>query len=166
MSDVADVAEGPADRLAAPLWRLASRVLGDLAASEAPAPLAAVRAFTDAPSPARYLAATRVLREAERRHKLGVLGRVMGDRRKQRGLDVLTRVAGVPPEVLDVLRELPVDPRNGRRLALISDLLTAHRLLESRAAGALRELQQSLGPVSPPTARGERRQRRRAGATR
>jgi hypothetical protein len=155
-----------AERLAAPLWRLASRVLGDLAAGEVPAPLAAVRAFTDAPSPARYLAATRVLREAERRHKLGVLGHVMGDRRKERGLEVLTRVAGVPPELLEALRALPVDPRNGRRLAIISELLTAHRLLEARAAGALREHRQALGPVSPSSALVERRQRRRAAAAR
>jgi hypothetical protein len=160
------VVEAQARRLAAPLWRLAGRVLGDLAPGDAPESLAAVRAFTEAPSPARYLAATRVLRAAERRHKLGALGRVLGDRRKEHGLDTLARTAGLSLELLDALRALPAHPRNGRRLAIISDLLVAHRLIEARAAGALRALQQSLGPVSPPRAVVERRQKRRAGAAR
>ena len=158
-----DAADGDpsANRLAAPLVQLAGRVLGELPPGDATVALAAVRAFTLAPSPARYLTATRVLRAAERRHKLGALGRVMGDRRKDHGLELLARAADFPPELLDALRALPADPRNGRRLAVIADLLTAHRLIDARAWGALRELHQTLGPVSRGNAALDRRQKRR-----
>lgn len=149
------------NRLAAPLAHLAGRVLGDLRPGDAHDARKVVRAFTASPSPARYLAATRVLRLAERRHKLGALGRVPGDRRKEQGLERLARGAGLPPELLDALRALPADPRNGRRLTIICDLLTAHRLIDARAAGALRELQQSLGPVSRASAAQDRRRKRR-----
>ena len=54
---------------------------------------------------------------------------------------------------MDALRALPADARNGRRLAIISDLLAAHRLIDARASGALRELKRALGPV-PRLARG------------
>ena len=50
---------------------------------------------------------------------------------------------------------------NGRRLAVIADLLTAHRLIDARAWGALRELHQTLGPVSRANAALDRRQKRR-----
>ncbi|HEX4403998.1 MAG TPA: hypothetical protein VH560_04170 [Polyangia bacterium] len=146
-------------RLAAPLLHLASRVLDTLPASEGSSASAAVRAFTEEASPARYLAATRALRAAERRHKLGLLGRAVGDRRTEQGLETLTRSAAFGPELLSALRALPADARNGRRLAIISDLLTAHRLIEARAAGALRELRQSLGPVPMPLV--DRRRKRR-----
>ncbi len=146
-------------RLATPLLHLASRVLDALPPGEATDAVAAVRAFTDEASPARYLAATLALRVAERRHKLALLGRAVGDRRTEQGLETLTRSADFGPELMSALRALPSDARNGRRLAIISDLLTAHRLIEARAAGALRELRQSLGPV--PLPRVDRRGKRR-----
>ena len=148
-------------RLAAPLLRLAARVLGDVPPREAPEAVAAVRAFTEQPSPGRYLEATRALRIAERRYKLSLLGRVVGNRRTEQGLDILQRGAGLAPELVDALRALPADARNGRRLAIISDLLTAHRLIDARASGALRELQRALGPV-PRSRAADRRQKRRA----
>ena len=146
-------------RLGAPLLRLAARVLGDVPPSETTLAVAAVRAFAEGPSAARYLAATRVLRLAERRHKLSLLGRVTGNRRTEQGLDVLARGAGFAPELMDALRALPADVRNGRRLAIISDLLAAHRLIDARASGGLRELQRALGPVPRPTAADRRRKR-------
>jgi hypothetical protein len=152
-------AEVAAARLAAPLLDLASRVLAALPPSEATDAVAAVRAFTADASPACFLAAARALRVAERRHKLALLGRAVGNRRTEQGLETLTRSAAFGPELMNALRALPPDARNGRRLAIISDLLTAHRLIEARAAGALRELRQSLGPV--PLPRVDRRRRRR-----
>lgn len=149
-------------RLGAPLLHLASRVLDALPPSEATGAVTAVRAFTDDASPARYLAASRALHAAERRHKLGLLGRAVGTRRTEQGLETLARSAAFGPELTDALRALPPDARNGRRLAIISDLLTAHRLIEARAAGALRELRQSLGPV--PLPRVDRRRKGRSGA--
>jgi hypothetical protein len=151
------------ERLGASLLRLASRVLGDVPPPDALEAVDAVRAFAEGPSPARYLAATRVLRHAERRHKLGALGRIVGHRRMEQGLDALARGQGIAmaPELLQALRALPADARNGRRLTLISDLLAAHRLIEDRTSGALRDLQRALGPMPLPSA-AERRRKRRA----
>jgi hypothetical protein len=145
--------------LGAPLLRLAERVLKTLARAELPEPLAALRAFTDEPSPARYLAATRALRDSERRHKLGLLGRALGARRAELGMDGLAR-AGLAPELVEALRALPPDARNGRRLAILADLLETYRLVDARAAEAQRALHLTLGPV-PPRRRSERRRRRR-----
>ena len=136
----------PSARLAAPLLLLAARVLGDVPPSLATEAVAAVRAFTCAPTPARYLAATRALRTAQRRHKLSLLSCAGGERRIEQGLEPLAR-AGLAPELLDALRALPPDARNGRRLAIISELLTAHRLILARAAEGHRELLQALGPM-------------------
>ncbi len=144
------------DALAAPLLRLAARVLTDVPPADARAAAAAVRAFACAPTPARYLAATLGLRDADRRHKLAALGRAVGPRRTDHGLDVLARGASLAPALQAALRALPPDARNGRRLTLIAELLAAHELIEARAAGGLRELQEALGPVPGPTA-GERR---------
>jgi hypothetical protein len=153
-------AEGASARLAVPLLRLAARVLGDVPPTEAALAAQAVRAFADQPSPARYLCATRALRIAQRRYKASLLGRAVGSRRTEQGLEALAR-AGVAPELLDALRALPAEARNGRRLAIISDLLAAHRLIEARASGSLRELRRALGPV-PRFGTAERRRKPRA----
>jgi hypothetical protein len=149
-----------AERLSASLLRLASRVLRDVAPAEALEAVGAVRAFADGPSPARYLAATRVLRHAERRHKLTALGRLLGHRRTEQSLDLLARGTALAPALTHALRALPHDARNGRRLTLISELLAACRAIEARTSGALRELRRSLGPLPSPTIAERRRQRR------
>jgi hypothetical protein len=146
------------DRLAAPLLRLAERVLAQLPRDDAAPARAALRAFTTAPSPAGFLAAARLLRTSERRHKLALLGRAQGARRTENGLEALAR-AGLAPELLDALRTIPSDARNGRRFEVIADLLAAYRLVEARATEAHRELQQGLGPV--PIRRGATERRRR-----
>lgn len=149
-----------AERLSAPLWRLASRVLSDVSPAEALEAVVAMRAFAAGPSPARYLAATRLLRHAERRHKLGALGHLVGHRRTEQGLDLLARTSALAPDLMQLLRALPPDARNGRRLALISELLAAHRLIDARTSGALYELRRSLGPLPSPTTADRRRKRR------
>lgn len=167
--DAADDVDPNIGRLCAPLLSLASRVLRDVPPAEAPETVAALHAFTRAPSPARYLAATRALCAAERHHKLRQLGRAVGDRRTEQALDVLARGNACAPELLEALRALPPDARNGRRLTLISDLLAAHGVIEARAAGALRELQRSLGPLPKRTldrTATDRRRRRRPATSR
>jgi hypothetical protein len=153
------------DGLAAPLLRLAARVLTDVPPADARPAAAAVRAFAGAPSPARYLAATRALRDADRRHKLGALGRAVGPRRADHGLDVLSRGAALGPALQAALRALPPDARNGRRLTLIAELIAAHELIEARADGGLRELQAALGPLPEPKG-AERRRAARGKSTR
>lgn len=148
-----------AEGLAAPLLRLASRVLSAVPPAEARPALNALREFTGGPSPVRYLAATRVLRQVERRHKLGALGRV-ANRRTEQSLDLLAHGTGLAPEVVQALRALPPDARNGRRLTLISEMLAAYDLIEARTSGALLELRQSLGPLPLPAAAERRRKSR------
>ncbi len=148
------------ERLAGPLLRLAARVLGALPPVEAREAAHALRAFTDGPSAAGYLAARRVLHQVERRHKLGALGRLSNHRRTEQSLDALARGTALSPELVVALRALPPDPRNGRRLTLISELLAAHHLIEARTSGALRELRQALGPLPPPAGAERRRKSR------
>jgi hypothetical protein len=147
------------ERLSASLLRLASRVLNDVPPAEARQAVGAVRAFVEGPSPGRYLAATRVLRHAERRHKLSALGRTLGHRRTEQSLDLLARGAALAPELMQALRALPADARNGRRLTLISEMLAACRLIEARTSGALLQLRRSLGPLPLPTTTDRRRKR-------
>ena len=148
------------ERLSASLFRLASRVLSDVPPTEVREAVDALRTFTDGPSPARYLAATRLLRHAERRHKLGALGRLTGQRRTEQSLELLARSTALAPELVEALRALPPDARNGRRLTLIAEMLAAYDLIEARTSGALLELRQSLGPLPAAPAR-ERRRRHR-----
>jgi len=150
-----------AQRLTAPLLRLASRVLSTVPPAEAGAAVSALRAFTCGPSPARYLAATRVLHDVERRHRLGALGRLATQRRTEESLAILAQGAALPPELLEALHALPPDARNGRRLTLISEMLAAYQLIEARTSGAWFELRQSLGPLPVPPA-AERRRKHRA----
>ena len=107
-----------------------------------------MRAFARAPSPARYLAAPALLRDAAAPAQAAACSVARRGRAPPtQGLDILARGAGLAPELLEALRALPPDARNGRRLAVISDLLTAHRLILARASGGHRELLQSLGPM-------------------
>jgi len=131
------------------LLRLAERVLAAVPRDEARQALDAVRAFAGAPAPDRFLTAVRVLRAVERRHKVAALGRALGAERARQGLGSLER-AGVAPELLDALRALPPDARNGRRLAVISDLIETYRLINVRAAAARRALVLTLGANKRP----------------
>jgi hypothetical protein len=135
-------------------------VLRDGPPAEALEAVSALRAFTEAPTPAGYLAATRLLRQAERRHKLSALGNLAGHRRTERSLDLLAREGTLAPELLQALRALPPDARNGRRLKLISEMMATYRVLDARTSGALLELRQSLGPLPPPAATERRRKPR------
>lgn len=135
--------------LATLLLRQAERVLAAVPRDEAREALDAVRAFAAAPAPDRYLVAVRLLRAAERQHKLAALGRALGAQRAAQGLDSLAS-AGVAPELLAALRALPTDARNGRRLAVISDLIETYRLINVRAAAARRALYLTVGASKTP----------------
>ena len=115
-----------------------------------------MRAFARAPTPARYLAATRALRTAQRRHKLSLLSRAGGERRIEQGLDILSRGADLAPELLEALRALPPTPATGAAWRSSPTFLTAHRLILACASGGYLELLQSLGPMR----RGAGRRRR------
>jgi hypothetical protein len=143
----------PATRQVVSVLRLASRVLGEVPAADARDALLAVRCFARSPTSAHYLAAVRVLRQSERRHKLSALGRAVRHRRTEEGLDLLARATELEPELVDALRALPPDARNRRRLTCIAELVTAQRLIEARASSALRDLQRALGPLPRQRAR-------------
>jgi hypothetical protein len=130
--------------LATTLLRLAERVLAAVPRDEARPALDSVRAFAAEPAPHRYLTAVRILRAVERQHKMAALGRALGAQRAEQGLESLAR-AGVAPQLLDALRALPPDARNGRRLAAISDLIETYRLINVRAAAARRALFRTVG---------------------
>ena len=150
-------------------WRRPScgspRASGRRAAARGAGRRAAVRAFARGPLAGALSRGDARPARHQRRHKLGQLGRALGgQRRTEQGLDVLARGADLAPELLEALRALPLDARNGRRLAIISDLLAAQRLIEARAVGGLRELRQALGPVPRPIT-ANRRRRPRGAAT-
>ncbi len=158
MTGAAQPAAEEGAALGPPLLRLAERVLATLPRTELPRAIAALRAFTDDPSPAHFLAATRALRAGERRHKLALLGHAVA-RRAELSLAGLAR-AGLSAELLEALRALPPDARNGRRLSIVAGLLETYRLVEARTASAQRELRLALGPL-PSRRRSERRRRAR-----
>ena len=97
---------------------------------------------------------------AEQRQKLGALGRLVGHRRTEQSLDLLARDPTLDPDLVDALRGLPPDARNGRRLTLIAEMLAAYRVLDARTSGALFELRKLLGPLPSPTGTDRRRRAR------
>ena len=146
--------------LGAPLLRLAERVLKTLARAEVPA--AAGRA---ARVHGRALAGALPRGHARApRQPSGATSWVSSVAPSARvatelGMDGLAR-AGLAPELVEALRALPPDARNGRRLAILADLLETYRLVDARAAEAQRALHLTLGPV-PLRRRAERRRRTR-----
>lgn len=152
-------------RLAAPLLELAWRVFGEVPPLLVRDAAEAVRAFAAAPSPAGYLTATRLLRAAEREHRLALIGRAAAPRRAGDGLARLDRIAELPAELRDVFAALPKDARTGRRLTLLADLITARRLLAECASEVLGELRRSRprrrARPAPAEPRDRRRQRQR-----
>ena len=52
-------------------------------------------------------------------------------------------------DLVEALRALPPDARNGRRLAIVGDLLETYRLIHTRAAEAEHALRLALGPIRP-----------------
>jgi hypothetical protein len=150
-----------AERLAAPLHRLTTRVQTMVEPSALGDAATALRAFVARPSAAGYLVAMRTLRDTVRQQKLDRLAGVAATRRAGEHLDAIAASAGVPPELKDLLALLPSDVRTTRRFGVINQLLTAHALLSAHAETMLQDLQEHHGPPDPRVFAAERRRMRR-----
>lgn len=132
------------------------------AAERGPA-LAAIDRFLGAPSPTTFLAATRILRESERAAALARTGGATITRLLHEGAARLREVPGFPDDlVAELTRDLPRDPRAGRRLAALGELLGSYAELLGRVAADTAEMRArwktgKRRPPPPPTKKKRKR---------
>ncbi len=130
--------------LARALYAHAARTL-PLLDDEARVPsLAAIDRFVAAPSPARYLAASRALSAAAREIRVAGLRAGASTRSWHRGMAAMTQVPGLDPALATELQSLPIDAAAGCRLEALAALLAAHHELTARVAAAADELRKML----------------------
>jgi hypothetical protein len=134
---------------AASLLRQAQRVL-EVVPEPAQA-LTALDAFLALPGAQTYLAATRALTAARRRHATEVLAAHHDNRLFDRGLEAIRALPGAGPAHADLLAELPRDGRTGHRLVALAQLIEAHLELTGRASAAFREIRRKLAALPTPT---------------
>lgn len=163
MTAAAPGARGDAapERLAAPLHRLATRVMTTVEPAGLGDAAVALRAFVARPSSAGYLGAMRTLRATARRQKLNRLAGVAAPRRAAQHLAEVAVLAGLPAELRELLALLPSDAPTTRRVAVIGQMLTAHALLTAQAETALQDLQDHLGQPQQRVPAANRRRTRR-----
>jgi hypothetical protein len=157
-----NAAEGVApQRLAAPLHRLATRVVTSVEPTRLGDAAVVLRAFVARPSAARYLGAMRTLRATARQQKLDRLEGVAAPRLAAEHLAIIAVTAGLPAELQDLLALLPSDLGTTRRFSAIGQMLTAQALLAAHAETALHDLHEQVGQPDPRVRALERRRLRR-----
>ena len=119
-------------RLATTLARIARRVWPELDADERSEAGAAVDAFVDAPTPARFVAAARALIRARQSRHTEALRAVWGERAFTRAAAQLGDIRFVDEALLATLTAQPRDAAAARRLATLASLLLAHAELAAR----------------------------------
>ena len=103
--------------------------------------LTALDRFLQAPGPANFLAAARVLDESRRAAALAKNGRTTIERLFAEGASRLQAVPGLSPEIVaEITRHMPIDPRAGRRLAALADLVGSYGELLGRVAHDTEEM--------------------------
>jgi hypothetical protein len=123
-------------RLADRLATLATRAWPELAEETRPAAVVALDAFLTAPSPSRFVAATRALVEARRRSRAARFDVILGERRFRRGTERLEALPFVDEATRAALTAQPHTGAAGRRLAALAALLDAHAELAARLRSA------------------------------
>jgi hypothetical protein len=116
----------------------------------------ALAPFLAAPGPGTFLRAHRAIRTHLRKHRLE--GYAPAARALAGGLAAM-RTAGLPPDLCELLAELPVDRTAGRRLHALAALTKATVELGSRVAAQEEELRQkwkNADAAASATARGAR----------
>jgi hypothetical protein len=113
---------------------------------EARAPsLAALDRFLAAPGPARFLAATRVLRAERRRCLVATTAGATMERGLADGLAAVRAVPGLPADLVERLAaDLEPDPRAGQRLHALAALAQAYEELGARVAADTDEMRRRL----------------------
>lgn len=123
----------------------AFRVLPEIRRAE---PIAAIDDFLAHPSPARFLAAVRVLGATRRRYLLESRGEGTLRRARADGLAALRAVPGLPAAMLARLdADLPLDVRSGSRLHALAALARAYDELAGRVAADMNEMRRRLQPA-------------------
>jgi len=122
--------------------------------------LGAIDQFLAAPSPSRFLRASRLLSEARRAARLNDAARTTVGRLFAEGMDQLRTVPGLPAEVVEQLAaDLPMDAHSGRRLGALATLLQGYEELLGRVVADTEEMRRRLRPGAR---RGMRRDRARS----
>jgi hypothetical protein len=131
-----------AQRLASDLLQRARRTFATLAAEERGPALLAIDAFLAAPTPATYLAATRVLAAVRRQAALQRVRAAHAGYALARGLSTVRYELGAAQA--EALAAQPSDDRTGHRLRALALLAAAHRELSERVAGSTGLLRRQL----------------------
>jgi hypothetical protein len=110
--------------------------------------LHALDQFLAAPSPAAFLAAARVLRDLRRASLIEATAGATIRRSFADGLAALGS-AGLPPELVERLAELPVEARAGQRLQALAALVRTHDELAGRVAADASDMRRRLLESAP-----------------
>jgi hypothetical protein len=104
--------------------------------------------FLAAPTPASFLAATRVLRDLRRASLIEATAGATMRRSFADGLAAL-RAAGLPPALVERLAHVPLEARAGQRLLALAGLARAYDELASRVAADSDEMRRRLRESAP-----------------
>jgi hypothetical protein len=109
--------------------------------------LGAIDQFLAAPSPSRFLHASRLLNEARRVARLNDAARTTVGRLFAEGMDQLRAVPGLPADIVAQLAaDLPPDAHAGRRLGALATLLAGYEELLGRVVADTDEMRRRLRP--------------------
>jgi len=144
------------------LLPLASSVLQRVPEGERPPILSALDRFLGAPSPASFLAATRVMDGALRDLLIARAGRGPLRRGFADALSSLRGVGALPPAVIDELAaSAALDARSVDRLNALSALVGAYAVLDARVAADVDQHRRRWKPPPRPRQRQPQRKRKR-----
>jgi hypothetical protein len=137
-------------KLAASLLEETLRLYRDVPEEGRAPSLQAIDFFLAAPSPSRFMRATRQIRAAVHRARLAASGNVLARRQLDRALSGLQEVPSLDADMRAQLQALPVDVQASRRLDALCALLSAHDELTARVRSRKEYKLDPLPPVRGP----------------